>query len=760
MSKNIKKIKTSIPMSFAMAILFQSTPIEVFAEKLPNETIEDITLNNHSDNVKNDTENTLKDINNTKINNHKDIVDIPDVNFKKELNRHLNQPLDADITTNQMQSIKSFVAENKKITSIQGIEACENLTSLNLNNNNIKDIEPLKNLTKLETLRLNKNSITNINPLIKITNLKNLDLGINKIDDIKPLSNLVNLNMLELGLNKIKDINPLSTLKNLETLRIMNNQIVDLKPISELTNLNFLNLESNQITDLKPISELTNLNFLKLGMNRIINIKPLSKLNKLSTLDLKRNNIINISSLESLSKLTNLNISEQKHILKSVKVGEGKNLSIPNPIIDTDGFVLNINNISDKGSFNDFKNSIDWKNIAESKDLTFEFNKTVNIGKTNGVFSGIVTQPVTINSLPTISGADDISIREGDAFNSMDGISANDKEDGNITQDIKVTGTVNTDKPGKYELIYTVTDKNGDTTTVKRVVTVNPKMVAINNPPTIKAEDKTIKIGDKFNPMIGVTATDTEDGDITKDIKVIEDTVDTSKVGIYKVVYKVIDSKGAISTKTITVTVRSNDKPTISGVDNVSIKEGTTFSLMDGVTATDTEDGNITKDIKVTGTVDINKPGKYELTYTVTDTDGNTTTVKRIVTVNPKIVAINNPPTIKAEDKTIKVGDKFNPRTDVTAIDKEDGNITKDIKVVENTVDTSKPGIYKVTYKVTDSQGATFTKTIIVKIEYNINNTINNTDKPQTGDSELLISLTLGISSLIVLLFSKKNKNI
>ncbi|EPZ62088.1 actinobacterial surface-anchored domain protein [[Clostridium] sordellii ATCC 9714] len=299
----------------------------------------------------------------------------------------------------------------------------------------------------------------------------------------------------------------------------------------------------------------------------------------------------------------------------------------------------------------------------------------------------------------------------------MAGVTATDTEDGNITKDIKVTGIVDTDKPGKYELTYTVTDKDGNTTTVKRTVIVNPKMVAINNIPVINGENKTIKVGDKFNPMTGVTAIDKEDGNITKDIKVIENTVDTSKPGTYKVVYEVTDSKGATATKTITVTVISNDKPVISGADNISIKEGTPFNPMAGVTATDTEDGNITKDIKVTGIVDTDKPGKYELTYTVTDKDGNTTTVKRTVIVNPKIVEINAIPVINAENKTIKVGDKFNPMTGVTATDKEDGNITKDIKVIKNTVDTSKPGTYKVIYEVTDSQGETSTKTITVTVQ-------------------------------------------
>ncbi|MCX0402263.1 immunoglobulin-like domain-containing protein, partial [Clostridium perfringens] len=134
----------------------------------------------------------------------------------------------------------------------------------------------------------------------------------------------------------------------------------------------------------------------------------------------------------------------------------------------------------------------------------------------------------------------------------------------------------------------------------------------------------------------------------------------------YEVVYEVTDNQGATSTKTITVTVLSNDAPVISGTDNISIKEGDAFDPMAGVTATDTEDGNVTDKIKVEGSVDVNKPGKYELTYTVTDSDGNTTTVKRVVTV-----IANEVPVIDATDKTIKVGDTFDPMAGVTAEDKE-----------------------------------------------------------------------------------------
>lgn len=43
--------------------------------------------------------------------------------------------------------------------------------------------------------------------------------------------------------------------------------------------------------------------------------------------------------------------------------------------------------------------------------------------------------------------------------------------------------------------------------------------------------DKTIFVGDKFNPMDGSKANDDEDSSLTSKIKVIPDKVDTSKTG-------------------------------------------------------------------------------------------------------------------------------------------------------------------------------------------------------------------------------------
>lgn len=124
-----------------------------------------------------------------------------------------------------------------------------------------------------------------------------------------------------------------------------------------------------------------------------------------------------------------------------------------------------------------------------------------------------------------------------------------------------------------FKAIYTPEDTaNYETIEVEIEVEVVPTPVELNHVPTIHASDKTITVGDKFNPLKGVTAKDNEDGDLTSKIKVIKNTVDTKKAGTYNVTYKVADSQGASVTKTIKVTVKAATVK--SDKENVSVETG------------------------------------------------------------------------------------------------------------------------------------------------------------------------------------------
>ncbi|MBV7299043.1 M66 family metalloprotease [Enterovibrio paralichthyis] len=93
--------------------------------------------------------------------------------------------------------------------------------------------------------------------------------------------------------------------------------------------------------------------------------------------------------------------------------------------------------------------------------------------------AGVVT--TELGEAPTLTGAEHITLQQGDAFNPLDGIQAFDAEDGDITASIVVSGSVDTQTPGDYVLTYSVTDSEGQTVSVTRIVTVEASAVCIAN---------------------------------------------------------------------------------------------------------------------------------------------------------------------------------------------------------------------------------------------------------------------------------------
>lgn len=86
-----------------------------------------------------------------------------------------------------------------------------------------------------------------------------------------------------------------------------------------------------------------------------------------------------------------------------------------------------------------------------------------------------------------------------------------------------------------------------------------------------------------------------------------------------------------------TIDPDKNEAPVIKGADAKSIVVGSNFDVKEGVTATDKEDGDLTNKIVISGTVDTSKVGTYKITYSVTDSKGETAKVERTITVVDKV---------------------------------------------------------------------------------------------------------------------------
>lgn len=174
-------------------------------------------------------------------------------------------------------------------------------------------------------------------------------------------------------------------------------------------------------------------------------------------------------------------------------------------------------------------------------------------------------------------------------------------------------------------------------------------------------------------------------------------------------------------TESINVEVISDEPPVISGVTDSTIKAGevANFDKLANITVIDDHDTNIS--ISVTGEIQIPKAGTnetYILTYKATDSDGNTTTATRNITVTNQIPVING-----LDEVTLISGIGFDNLANVIATDLEDG-VIQNIKV-SGDYNEKVAGKYVLTYKATDSDGNTAISTRNVNVLYDTEETTN-----------------------------------
>ncbi len=98
--------------------------------------------------------------------------------------------------------------------------------------------------------------------------------------------------------------------------------------------------------------------------------------------------------------------------------------------------------------------------------------------------------------------------------------------------------------------------------------------------------------------------------------------------------FGIVGCTGTSVTTTTDLITTSNSTPVISGVENVSVvHKAAAFDVLEGITALDTEDGDLTTSILVEGAVDLAVVGEYPITVTVTDSAGNEASESFVVTV-------------------------------------------------------------------------------------------------------------------------------
>ena len=186
------------------------------------------------------------------------------------------------------------------------------------------------------------------------------------------------------------------------------------------------------------------------------------------------------------------------------------------------------------------------------------------------------------------------------------------------------------------------------------------------NVPAIKGTGGyNVQVGDDFDPLAGVYAVDNTDGNITGNIEVTSNNVNTNQPGTYNVSYRVENSRGAYYeyTRVIEVSNAASDPVpmippteaqlsgdteesgsseddaasssaiTFLGLDDVTIPEGSEFNPKEDVAIIDVDGSDITHRAHISGEVDTDTPGEYTIAYAVFDHFGDPHAKARTITV-------------------------------------------------------------------------------------------------------------------------------
>lgn len=475
-----------------------------------------------------------------------------------------------------------------------------NLENFSANETGFKNFEVFAQMNgKMQSISCKGNKITSLRGLEGHTDLTHLSLNVNNISDLTPLKNILTAFQWNFIQNNISDLRPICKVK---VNKVIHFGLQTVLPDPVLAKLNG---ETYKLVLPMPIDidgTNTQVGFASWLKPQIGNQVPQEQRTKL-LVKYSEDNI-------KLYPITQVGNEVYAEIPKADVPNAGTSKAFENTVMR---FWFHNDNGSDNRTKGNFNGKVDFTATVQAMthSVTYEFAASGNQQLPQEVLQQLPAKGMVEEGQSAVVPADLVlqDVKTQDGIWSF--VSWNKAKVENVTQPVVFTGT------WKFSKFAT----------------------PISKTPVIHAADRTLIQGDEFDPKQNVTAADAQGNDLTDKILVVDSTVDTSKAGLYQVIYKVTDDKGISATKTIQVKV------------------------------------------------------------------------------NPKQEYLNEAPNISAKDKVLMVGDVFDKWKDVSAKDKEDGDLTKSIEIITNTVDTSKAGLYAVTYKVTDKQGASAVKTITVTVK-------------------------------------------
>ena len=299
------------------------------------------------------------------------------------------------------------------------------------------------------------------------------------IQSIAGLEHFTSLKSLVLDGNSIEDISPLRDLSSLEYVSFyLNGKISDVSPLANKPNMTGIALGGNNISYVESLVNLPKISWIDLYENKISDVSPLAKLKTLTCIWLASNNLHDVSSLGTLPNLARLQ-TEWNHIsdMSGMKENSPKD------------YLMNANQVIELE-----------KSVGEGE--SFEVDAPLDR-------FGFRIAPYAISN--------------GGEYDSASG---------------KIIWK-NAQKSGNYQIRFRYA--YDDDFLYAGVYNIDVKVdYKDKTKPTIwGAWDTYAPLGQPFDPMYAVTATDPEDGSVP--VELMYNSVDTSKEGTYEVMYHAVD---------------------------------------------------------------------------------------------------------------------------------------------------------------------------------------------------------------------------
>ncbi|EAD6803740.1 LPXTG cell wall anchor domain-containing protein [Listeria monocytogenes] len=507
-----------------------------------------------------------------------------------------------ELVINNLPKVSIVTINNNKITTLEGLEDLAALTSLNAGNNELTEIESMHAFPKLQTLTLISNKLTSIilnqataNGTPNLTSIDSRSNDLTKIDiqdqpkltkiicdtgSSAELTELTLRNLPELiaasnGSNAVSDDIAFSatpglskvTLENLLATNVtiqLDHCVIEELVINNVPQVAFIYINNNKITTLEGLGNLTAVTNLNAENNELTELENIPAFPKLKTLTVNNNHICVLpTSLKTKNPvLTTLSATNQTITLKQKVIVS--DLVLDNEVKNF-GQTTTAKSISNNGTYQN--NQVTWlfEDVQGVNAVDYQFSEPIQEATIQGTFSGKVTQPIKVSTVPVITADTEMTYPKNATISEaafFKDISASVTDDAILTSDFE--SVVDFVKAGTYEVTLNAMNEDG-----VEAVSVTVLVHIAKSPAPVITADKEITYTQSTEVsttefLVAIHATTNDGSPIESDL---DTTVNWSKVGDYTVTLSATNEDGveAIPVK-VAVHIVEPPAPTISNV--------------------------------------------------------------------------------------------------------------------------------------------------------------------------------------------------